>query len=145
MDYKLAKRLIASLLFVVLLTECDEKWSQSDKDNAEHFIQSIRLVVQAHKISNQGKTGIMSKEDFNTISLLYKSALHEAHLVSDEVLAKVDSELPTHYRQYFQKGVALRISSWDNHKPIDEIQGSELLDAWGEWYEQNRRNIKIPR
>jgi len=87
----------------------------------------------------------MSEDDFATISGLYKNALSEANLVTDEVLEKANPDLPTEYRQYFQKGVELRISSWEKRNVGDEIKGSGLLDAWGEWYQQNRQNIKIPQ
>jgi len=140
-----ATRFIASFILVLLLMGCGQKWSQSEKDNAQHFIQSVRLVVQAHAIDNQGKPGIMSEDDFATISGLYKNALSEANLVTDEVLEKANPDLPTEYRQYFQKGVELRISSWEKRNVGDEIKGSGLLDAWGEWYQQNRQNIKIPQ
>ena len=76
-----ATRFIASFILVLLLMGCGQKWSQSEKDNAQHFIQSVRLVVQAHAIDNQGKPGIMSEDDFATISGLYKNALSEANRV----------------------------------------------------------------
>jgi hypothetical protein len=136
---------VASSLLVFLLIGCNQKWSQSEKDNAEHFIQSIRLVTQAHAISNKRGAEVMSRDDFDKILVLYKSALREATLVTDEVLAKANPALPNIYRSYFQKGIEIRISSWENHKPIDEMQGSALVDSWGNWYEQNHGNIRIPR
>ena len=135
-------------LYTVLLSSligCGQKWSQSEKENAEHFFQSIRFVVQAHKASNKRGAGPMSRADFDEMLSLYKSALREANLVTDEVLAKANPELPKNYRLYFQKGIELRISSWTNSRPYEEIQGSALMDSWGDWFEQNRRNIKIPR
>jgi hypothetical protein len=138
-------RLVVASFLVFLLIGCNQKWSQSEKDNAEHFIQSVQLVTQAHAIANKRGLGVMSSEDFDKIVALYKSALREANLVTDGVLAKANPALPNIYRSYFQKGLELRISSWENSKPIDEMQGSALVDSWGDWYAQNHRNIKIPR
>ena len=87
----------------------------------------------------------MSRADFDEMLSLYKNALREAAIVTDEVLAKAHPELPKNYRLYFQKGMELRISSWANSRPYEEIQGSALMDSWGDWYEQNQANIKIPR
>lgn len=138
-------RIVVASFLVFLLIGCNQKWSQSEKDNAQHFIQSIRLVTQAHAISNKGGPGDMSREDFDKILVLYKSALREANLVTDEVLTKANPALPNIYRSYFQKGIELCISAWENRKPIEVMQGSALVDSWGDWYEQNHRNIKIPR
>ena len=141
-------RLLRWPLYFVLLASligCGQKWSQSEKENAEHFIQSVRLVVQAHEASNKQGAGAISRADFDEMLSLYKDALLEATLVTDEVLAKAHPELPKNYRLYFQKGMELRISSWANSKPYEEIQGSALMDSWGDWFELNRRNIKIPR
>ena len=45
----------------------------------------------------------MSRDDLDEILVLYKSALREATLVTDEVLAKANPSLPNIYRSYFQK------------------------------------------
>lgn len=144
----MVNRLLRWSLYSILLVSligCGQKWSQSEKENAEHFIQSIRLVVQAHGVSNKRGAIAMSRADFDEMLSLYKNALSEAAIVTDEVLAKAHPELPKNYRLYFQKGMELRISSWESSRPYEEIQGSALMDSWGDWFEQNRRNIKIPR
>lgn len=139
--------LLQWLLYFLLIASpmgCGQQWSNGEKENAEHFVQSIRLVVQAHESSNKRGAEGMSKSDLEGILAAYESALHEANLVTDEVLAKANPELPQNYRLYFQKGIELRISSWTNSRPYEEIQGSALMDSWGDWFERNRQNIKIP-
>ena len=110
-----------------------------------NIFQSVRLAVQAHEASNKQGTMDMSKADFDQMLSLCKNALIEATLVTDEVLAKAHPELPKNYRLYFQKGMELRISSWANSRPYEETQGSALMNSWGDWFEQNRGKIKIPR
>jgi hypothetical protein len=127
---------------VVLLIGCGQQWSHGEKENAEHFVQSISFVVQAHELSNRRGSGSISKLDLDQILALYKSALRETNIVTDEVLAKTHSELPKNYRLYFQKGIELRINSWTNDRPYEEIQGSALMDSWADWYERNRENIR---
>ncbi len=130
---------------VALLIGCGQQWSQGEKEDAEHFIQSISFAVQAHELSNKRGAGLISKSELDETLSLYKSALREANIATDKVLAKAHSELPKNYRLYFQKGIELRISSWTNDRPYEEIQGSALMDSWADWYERNRQNIKIPR
>ncbi len=133
------------LAFIVAgVASCDQKWTQSEKENAEHFLRSLQLVIEAHSTSNKGEPGVMSKQDFEKILSLYQRALSEAELVRDDVLDKAHPELKKNYRMYFQKGMELRISAWTNRKSYDEIQGSALVDSWGDWFEKNRRDIKIP-
>ena len=141
---RLSRWMLNSVLTASLIG-CGQQWSHGEKENAEHFLQSIELVVQAHESSNKQGAGAMSKSDLDETLSLYRSALHEANLVTDEVLAKANPELPKSYRLYFQKGIELRISSWTHDRPYEEIQGSALMDSWGDWFERNRQNIKIPR
>jgi hypothetical protein len=142
------QRLCSAVFLAVMIlsvTSCDDGWTQREKENAKHFLKSLDLVIEAHSTSNSGGAGIISEHDFEKILSLYQRALSEANLVRDDVLAKRHPELKDNYRSYFQKGIALRISAWTNRKPSDEIKGSALMDMWGDWFEKNRRNIKIPR
>ena len=134
------------LVFLVSgIASCGQKWPESEKENAEHFLKSLRLVVEAHETSNRGGPGAMSRDEFEKVLSSYQRALNEANIVRNEVLDKAHPELRNNYRMYFQKGVELRISGWTNKRQYDEIQGSALMDLWGDWFQRNRGNIKIPR
>ena len=138
-------RLVLLSFMVVSVASCGQKWTQEEKENANHFLNSLSLVIEAHSNSNKGDPGEMSKRDFEQTLSLYRRALSEANLVRDEVLDKMHPELKSNFRMHFQKGAELRISAWANRKTYDEIQGSALMDLWGDWFEKNRSNIKIPR
>jgi hypothetical protein len=138
-------RLSLLAIIVVGVASCGQKWTQGEKENAEHFLKSLDLVIEAHSTSNKGGPGVMPKQDFEVILYSYQRALNESNLVRDDVLDKAHPELKNNYRMYFQKGIEVRISAWTNRKPYDEIQGSALMDSWGDRFEKNRRNIKIPR
>jgi hypothetical protein len=145
---KVATRIVQGLavcLLLIFAAGCDEQWSQSEKDNAQHFIESLRLVNEAHDLGNLSvSAGHMSMADFEKIVTLYQKALDEAKLVTDPVLAKANSELPKAYRMYFQKGVELCISAWAKQRPSEDIHGDALLDEWGDWLEQKHGSIRIP-
>ncbi len=140
-----AIKLLTVMAIGFLLVACDQKWSKDDKENARHFVNSIELVLQAHSISNSGVSDTVSQSDISQVLSLYEHALSESGKVTDDVLEKAHSELPKHYRLYFQKGLELRIKNLKEYKPYDEIQGSALMDSWGDWFEKNRQNIRIPR
>jgi hypothetical protein len=118
---------------------------ESAKENAEHFLKSVQLVSEAHSTSNKNGPGVMSQQELEKFLSLYQRALSEAELTRDDVLDKAHRELKNSYRLYFQKGIELRISGVTNGKLYDEIQGSALMDLWGDWFVKNRRDIKIPR
>jgi hypothetical protein len=130
---------------VAVVVSCGQTWTQSDKENAQHFLKSLRLVNEAHSIMNKGGPGTVSKADFERMLSLYQTALKEAELVQDNVLDKAHPNLRNNYRMYFQKGIELEVNAWTNAKPYDEIQGSALMDSWADWFEKNRDSIKIPR
>ena len=137
-------KILVLILMVICVASLNQSWNEKDKENAEHFIKSLQLIIEAHSISNRAGAQ-MSNEDFRKILSLYKQAYSESKLVSDKILDKANPELKENYHLYFQKGIELRISGWTDMKPYDEIQGSALLDSWGKWFEKNRYDIKIPR
>ncbi len=142
---KTAFRLVLLALIVVSVLSCVQQWTQEEKENAKHFLNSLSLVIEAHTNSNKEGPGVMSTQDFAKHISLYQRAFDEAKLVRDDILDKIHPELRNNYRMYFQKGAELRIGAWTNGNNYDEIQGSALMDSWGDWYEKNQGNIKIPR
>jgi hypothetical protein len=132
-------------LILISAVSCVQQWTPEEKGNAEHFVKSLSLILEAHSNPNKRIPGEIARQDFDKIVSLYQDAFKEADLVRDKVLDKIHPELKNNYRLYFQKGVELRISAWTNGKTYDEIQGSALMDSWGDWFEKNRNNLKIPR
>lgn len=138
-------RLALSALMVVSVASCVQQWTQEEKENAEHFLKSLSLVIEDASYSNKKGPGIVSTQDFAKHISSLQRAFDEANLVRDDVLDKIHPELKNNYRMYFQKGAELIINAWTNGKNYDEKQGLALMDSWGDWYEKNRSNIKIPR
>lgn len=75
---------------------------------------------------------------------LKKEALTYAQMISTEVLSKMHDELPTEYENY-KRGLALRIKNLEEEDVSAELEGSQLLDRWTDWYSANKRDIMIPR
>ena len=71
------KTLSQWVLLVFLVTSiasCGYKWSENEKENAGHFLQSLKLIIEAHGISNKGKPGEMPRDEFEKILSLYQQA-----------------------------------------------------------------------
>ena len=137
---------VMACILAISLAGCDQQWSESERNNIQHFVESTRLINEAHDIANSATGGdSMSMTDFRQIVALYEQALAEAKLVTDPVLAKANPALPKAYRQYFQRGIELCLSSWTKQQPSEDLHGDALLDKWGDWLEENRENIDLPR
>jgi hypothetical protein len=135
---------LIAYFIIVFVGGCDAQWSPSERDNLQHFVESIRLINEAHAIANSAAT-IVTRADFAKIVALYQQAFEQAKLVSDSVLAKANPELPNAYRRYFQKGIELCVSSWTKQQPFEDFQGDALLDKWGDWLDDNHDHIDFPR
>jgi hypothetical protein len=91
-------RLVLLTLIVVSVAFCVQQWTQEEKENAEHFLKSLSLVIEAHSNSNKGGPGVMSTQDFGKNISLYQRAFDEENLVRDDVLDKIHPELKNNYR-----------------------------------------------
>ena len=123
------------------------QWTPEMRQNAVYFIQSLELVLEATAISNRGGPGVMREEEVRAIASLWREALNEAEAVRDDVLDLIHPELRGRFRSQFAEGLRLRLL---NVQTPDgdlsaEVEGSRLLEAWGDWYTRERRNIRVPR
>jgi hypothetical protein len=73
-----------------------------------------------------------------------RSAYDHAAAAHDEVLDKIHPDLKRHWKEEFIEGLRLRISNWEKADMRAEIEGSALLDKFGDWYTTNKQNIRIP-
>jgi hypothetical protein len=48
---------------------CGQKWTEEEKQNAEHFLKSLSLAIEAHSTSNRGGPGLMSRQDLKKFPL----------------------------------------------------------------------------
>ena len=137
---------VMACILAISVVGCDQQWSQNERDNIDHFLESTRLINEAHDIANSAVNGeSMPMADFSKIVALYEQALAQTKLVTDPVLAKANPTLPKAYRQYFQRGIELCLSSWTKQRPSEDLHGDALLDKWGDWLEENRHDIDLPR
>jgi hypothetical protein len=135
------------LILTSLLVVCGTKssWSQAEKQNAQHFINTLNTALEAIRISNQGGPGLMSEVDRRRILNYYKEALKEAKLVQNNVLIKIHPELKNHFRNELQRGIELRIVNFEQGDVSAELEGSRLMDAWADWYIENQNEMRIPK
>jgi hypothetical protein len=121
------------------------KWTTAQKENVVHFVNSLNLLADAAVAGNELGPGVKSEQEVAPMIALYERALLESEAVSEEVLDKVHPQLRQMYRSKFQEGIKLRLHGWKSISIQSEIDGSRLLDDWGEWYMANREKLVVPK
>jgi hypothetical protein len=137
---------ITYLICVLLLfISCDKKpkFSEEEKRQARLFIEVIQLDNESTNLSNSGEPyGIIDTSTINRMLELKSAALEKAKLIPNSVLLKMHKDLPENFDKYKQ-GISLRIQNLKYGYSASEIKGSKLIDEWTDWYDQNKKDIKV--
>jgi hypothetical protein len=98
-------------------------------------------------MSNERATRQLSRAELAKILKLKRTALSEAKLVDDAVLAKAHPDLLNRFRQLYQEGLELRILNMESAggNPEAESAGLRLHDQWADWCNDNRNAISFPK
>ncbi len=144
------RRLAIGLLLVgaLALSACSDEpsFTEDEKTNARYVTLAFREVQQAFRISNGGPAfSLVSKEDRDRMTMHYQNALKYAGAVTDEVLDKVHPEIRGHWRAELEEGIRLRLVNFQEGNMQAEIKGSTLLDRFGDWWNANKPDIKVPK
>lgn len=135
--------LFCSLLAVVVA--CSE-WSAEEKENSQNILRAFKEVQEATRISNSGLSfAPMPPANLERMIAHYEAALIYAITVEDKVLDKVHPEIRPHWRGEFEQGLHLRLINFHERDTQAEIEGSALLDQFGDWWDVNKDDIKIPK
>ena len=142
------KSIFVVLVFSVLLIGCGNlgsKWTSEEKENIEHYLKSGEAARKAVHISNSGEPyKAVPKSEMEEINRLRDIALKEAILVRDDVLEKAHLDLPSKFRNLYQKGLEIKIENVKTGDFEKEVQASKLHDKWVDWINANSKKIKIP-
>ncbi len=124
----------------------EPSWTDAEKANARYVVLTFREVQEANRVSNS-ELGYFtaSTEEWGQITMHFQNAFRYAEAVNDEVLDKVHPEIREHWRNEMEEGIRLRLINFQEGSFQAEIRGSELLDRFGDWWNANKRNIKVPK
>lgn len=140
--------------FALLSCSTESTWTKEERKNANHFFLSMESDAAAVRILNKEPSpAILSQRDIDMILKYRKTALHEAMLVTDNVLDKAHPQLREHWRNEYEKGLQLyikTIESPDSYETYDrllfyQMQGQLLLDVFTDWFNAHNQEIKIPK
>ncbi len=124
-------------------------WTEENKDNAKHFVNSISLAVKAEKIfygAEQENLKSYLEQNKELILNSYQAALKEAKKVDERMLLLIGDDLKSNFHNYFIRGLELKIVSLSSDSKDKEwLLSQELLDLWATWYNLNKERIVIPK
>ena len=144
------RRLAIGFLIIgtLALAACSDEptFTEAEKTNARYVALAFREAQQAVQISNSKPVfSMVSTEDRDRMTVHYQNALKYAETVTDEVLDKVHPEIRGHWRGEMEEGIRLRLVNFQEGDAQAEIRGSELLDRFGDWWNANKPDIKVPK
>jgi len=124
-------------------------WSDSERENLEHYHRSSDAIRQAVRIMNAGPRNGPSQltpEESDAWIALKKIALNEARKVDLEVLAKAHPNLPSQFREKYLRSLELANPFQERDVPLSEQMAAQtLFDEWVDWFNANRANIHLPK
>ena len=137
---------LVSAAVLVLLSACtpEHDWTAEEIGNAEHIFQALDADRRAAEIENLGEAGVENANEAAAALEHRERALRQAQAVRDEVLAKAHPDLPRHFRDEFQRSMALFVRAAQARESDLEIEAVELRKRFGAWYRRHGQAIQIP-
>ena len=138
--------IIVLLFFLPAVVVACSEWSADEKENSQNILLAFKEVQEATRISNSGPSPApVPPADLQRLINHYEAALSYAMAVEDKVLGKVHPEIRPHWRGEFEQGLHLRLINFHQGDTQAEIEGSALMDRFGDWWDANKDDIKIPK
>jgi hypothetical protein len=124
-----------------------KNWSPEDRANSRHFLLSIQSDLESIRLSNERKSPQPAPDALREIIQLKETALREAQTVNDSVLDKIHPDLRQNFRDFYQRGLELRLMNLeqDGRNPAAESQGLTLHNKWADWFNDNRDRMNVPK
>jgi hypothetical protein len=144
---------IAFLLVFLIFNVNAVEWTKQDLVSEQHYIDSFKYHEKYVSILNQTASDVVAKNKkpmyfgvMNPKDVLKNEqlALDHAMLVEDSFLDKVHTDLKKHYREEYQEGVRLDVSSWKDVNMLASLVAISLDSEWSKWHKKNRKKFKFP-
>lgn len=116
---------------------CQEQTSAED---FEHLRASILYVQASFEEEEQHRDarasiGTIPKDSFDSIVALRRLALQEAEKIDPSALARMDSEMPEHFKMQYLRG----LRQWNDGVTTEDYalanRGLLLINDWGRYYQ----------
>jgi hypothetical protein len=120
-------------------------WSNEEKRNFCHFLNSQRADNQAARISNSMSPGYATEQQASEILTLWRQALQEASLVNDSVLDKTHPDLKDKYRNQYQKALQYQIAAFEQKNVSYSVTGSKMKSDFIDWFSSTKGKFRVPK
>ncbi len=120
-------------------------WSNEEKRNFCHFLNSQRADNQAARISNSTSAGYATDQEVSEMLTLWRQALQEASLVNDSVLEKTYPGLKDKYRNQYQKALQYQIAAFEQKNISYSVIGSKMKSDFIDWLNSTKAKFRVPK
>ena len=136
--------IITVILQVFISPLASAGWSNENKQNFCHFLNSQREDGRATNISNSAG-GYATQGQIDQLLNYWRRALNEASQVTDSVLDKTHPELKERYKNQYIRGLQYQIAAFEQQNAQYSITGSKLKSDYVDWFSSERRKFKVPK
>ena len=143
-----ATRHLSLALLVGLLAcvgaSCSRPSSRSaEREAVTAFIAAMESANRATGVINQGSPySVMKSDDAKEMIRHYRAALAHADRVDAAILNRKYPGWGDHFDREFRSGIRLVIAGHENVDATSSVAGQKLLNAWGDWLNQNVTAIR---
>ncbi|MCB2107588.1 MAG: hypothetical protein KDE14_07810 [Rhodobacteraceae bacterium] len=119
-------------------------WSDAEIEQVRNLQSAIFDVQMAIDYVNR-RGGALDPEQTREVLAYYQHAQARAADISDEVLARVHTDLPRVWPEIFRRSTELYVGALENSNRDRARDAALLQDNWIRWYNLNKRKMSIPR
>ena len=129
--------------FLMFTSVPDLNAHSHEKDTLTQFIATMESANRATGVINQGTPySVMASDEANEMMRHYRAALAHADRVDVAVLNRKYPGWGDHFDHEFRSGIRLVITGHENIDATSSVAGQKLLNAWGDWFNQNVTAIR---
>ena len=142
-----ARHIFPALLVALLAcvgAGCSRPSSRSaEREAVTAFIAAVESANRATAVVNRGSPySVMKGDDAKEMMRHYRAALAHADRIDVAVLNRKYPGWGDHFDREFRSGIRLVVADQENVDATSSVAGQKLLDAWGNWFNQNVTAIR---
>lgn len=114
-----------------------------EKKAVSQFIATMESANLASRVVNRGSAfSVMSKSDADELMRHYRAALAHAEKVDSDFLNEKYEGWGDHFEKECLAGLRLVVEGNDKADATISLAGQKLMDSWGDWFNQNVKEIR---
>ncbi|MFH1957779.1 MAG: hypothetical protein ABIJ15_04815 [bacterium] len=129
--------------FLMFASVPDVTAQSHKKETVVAFTATMESANLASRVVNRGTAfSVMSQADADEMMRHYRAALAYAEKVDTDFLNEKYEGWGSHFEREFLAGLRLVVEGNDKADATISLAGQKLMDSWGDWFNQNVKEIR---